>query len=259
MDASAAKPIAAPPVLIRLEGIEQLYDGKIRILGPLALDVHEGEFLSLVGPSGCGKSTLLRIVAGVLGPTRGVVRLRDQPLHGRNPSAAMVFQSFALFPWLTVVENVALGLEARGIGIRERLKRAEKYIDLVGLSGYERAFPKELSRGMKQLVGLARALAVEPELLCMDEPFSALDVLTARTIRDLVLDLWSSPQVSTKTILLVTHSIEEAVEMSDRVVVLKANPGRVAETVPLGDLPRPRRANSVAVRETVDRMYSLLA
>jgi NitT/TauT family transport system ATP-binding protein len=171
----------------------------------------------------------------------------------------MVFQSFALFPWLTVVENVALGLEARGMGVRERLKRAEKYIDLVGLSGYERAFPKELSRGMKQLVGLARALAVEPELLCMDEPFSALDVLTARTVRDLVLDLWTSPKVSTKTILLVTHSIEEAVEMSDRVVVLKANPGRVTETVVLSGLPRPRRGSSAEVRETVDRMYALLA
>ena len=250
---------AAHAVLVRLEQVEHLYHGRIRILGPIDLEVREGEFLSVVGPSGCGKSTLLRIVAGILPPSRGVVRLGDRPLKGANPKAAMVFQSFALFPWLTVVDNVAIGLEARGMGQRERLKKAEKYLALVGLSGYERAFPKELSRGMKQLVGLARALAVEPELLCMDEPFSALDVRTARAARDLVLDLWASPEVTTKTILLVTHSIEEAVTLSDRVVVLKANPGRIADTVDLAALPRPRRADAPAVRETVDRMYALLA
>jgi NitT/TauT family transport system ATP-binding protein len=249
----------AAEALVRLEGIEQFYDRKIRILGPLDLEVLEGEFLSLVGPSGCGKSTLLRIVTGVLRPTRGTVRAGDRVLEGVNREAAMVFQSFALFPWMTVIDNVGLGLEARGVALRERLKRSEKYIDLVGLSGYERTYPRELSRGMKQLVGLARALALEPELLCMDEPFSALDVLTARTMRDLVLDLWASPEVATKTILLVTHSIEEAVSLSDRVVVMKANPGRIAETVDLKDLPRPRRAEQAAVHETIDRMYALLA
>src|SRR5688500_15793255 len=248
----------AAKALLRLEGIEQLYDRKIRILGPLDLDVREGEFLSLVGPSGCGKSTLLRVVAGVLRPTRGTVLLGDRPLLGVNDRAAMVFQSFALFPWLTVVDNVAVGLEARGLGVVERLKKAEKYIDLAGLSGYERAYPKELSRGMKQLVGLARALAVEPELLCMDEPFSALDVLTARPLRERVLELWVNPEVMTKSILLVTHSVEEAVGLSDRVVVLKANPGRITDTVELRHLPRPRRPDSAAVRETVDRMYALL-
>jgi NitT/TauT family transport system ATP-binding protein len=252
-------PAPAPKLVVRLERVEQLYDRKIRILGPLDLDVREGEFLSLVGPSGSGKSTLLRIVAGLLRPTAGVVRLGERPLDGVNPHAALVFQSFALFPWMTVLENVVVGLEARGLTLRERLKRGEKYIDLVGLSGYERTYPRELSRGMKQLVGVARALALEPELLCMDEPFSALDVLSARTLRDLVLDLWASPQVTTKTILLVTHSIEEAVALSDRVVVLKANPGRVADTVDLRALPRPRRAASPEVRETVDRMYALLA
>jgi NitT/TauT family transport system ATP-binding protein len=259
MDATAVPAEAARKVLVRLDGVEQLYDGKIRILGPLSLEVREGEFLSLVGPSGCGKSTLLRIVAGVLRPTRGRVFLGDQLLEGVNPRAALVFQSFALFPWLTVVDNVALGLEAQGMGVHERLKKAEKYIHLAGLSGYERAYPKELSRGMKQLVGLARALAVEPELLCMDEPFSALDVLTARTMRDLVLDLWASTEILTKSILLVTHSIEEAVALSDRVVVLKANPGRVADMVDLTALARPRRADAPAVREVVDRMYTLLA
>jgi NitT/TauT family transport system ATP-binding protein len=250
--------LASDKVLLRFDGVEQFYDGKIRILGPLALEVREGEFVSLVGPSGCGKSTLLRLAAGVLRPTRGAVLAGERPLRGVNRNAAMVFQSFALFPWLSVVENVAVGLEARGVGLHERLKRAEKYIDLVGLSGYERALPKELSRGMKQLVGLARALALEPELLCMDEPFSALDVLSARNMRDLVLDVWASPQVTTKTILLVTHSIEEAVALSDRVVVLKANPGRIAESVDLRGLPRPRRGEAPEVREVVDRMYTLL-
>ena len=251
--------VQSPEVLLRLEQVEQFYDRKIRILGPIDLEIRDGEFLSLVGPSGCGKSTLLRLVCGVLKPSRGAVLVDGRPLPGVNRGAAMVFQSFALFPWLRVVENVAVGLEARGIGLRERVKKAEKYIDLVGLSGYERAVPKELSRGMKQLVGLARALAVEPELLCMDEPFSALDVLTARNMRDLVLDLWSSPEVSTKSILLVTHSIEEAAAMSDRVVVLKANPGRVAESLDLRGLARPRRAGSPEVGEVVDRMYTLLA
>ncbi len=259
MDAPGALESEAPKLVVRLEQVEQLYDRKIRILGPLDLGVREGEFLSLVGPSGSGKSTLLRIVAGLLRPTRGRVWLGAHPLQGVNPSAAMVFQSFALFPWMSVLENVVVGLEARGMGLRERLKRGEKYLDLVGLSGYERTWPRELSRGMKQLVGVARALALEPELLCMDEPFSALDVLTARTLRERVLDLWASPEVTTKTILLVTHSIEEAVSLSDRVVVLKANPGRVAATLDLRSLARPRRAETTEVRETVDRMYTLLA
>ena len=247
-----------PQALLRMERVEYLFGGRIRVLGPVDLEFREGEFLSFVGPSGCGKSTLLRIAAGLLRPTTGSVWLGDKPLRGVNRRAAVVFQSFALFPWMTVVDNVAVGLEARGLGAHERLKRAEKYIALAGLSGYERAYPRELSRGMKQLVGVARALALEPELLCLDEPFSALDVLSARNMRDLVLDLWASPEVSTKTILLVTHSIEEAVEMSDRVLVFKANPGRIAESVDLSGLPRPRRADLPGVRETVDRMYGLL-
>lgn len=255
----AAGAAETPKVVVRLEGVEQFYDRRIRILGPLDLSILEGEFLCLVGPSGCGKSTLLRIVTGLLPPTRGLVRVGAEALRGVNERASMVFQSFALFPWLTVIENVGVGLEARGLGLRERVRRAEKYVDLTGLSGYERAYPRELSRGMKQLVGVARALAVEPELLCMDEPFSALDVLTARNIRELVLDLWASTEVPTKTILLVTHSIEDAVALSDRVVVLRANPGRVAETVDLRPLARPRRSDAPAVRETVDRMYGLLA
>jgi len=245
--------------LVRLDEVEQVYDGRFRILGPMSLDIRGGEFLALVGPSGSGKSTLLRMITGVLPPSRGTISVGGRPLRGANRDAAMVFQSFALFPWMTVLDNVALGLEARGVGLRERHAQAEKYIGLVGLSGYERAYPKELSRGMKQLVGVARALTVEPELLCMDEPFSALDVLTARTMRERILELWAKPEVKTKSILLVTHSVEEAVTLSDRVVVLRANPGRVAEILDLRGLPRPRRAEAPAVRETVDRIYGLLA
>jgi NitT/TauT family transport system ATP-binding protein len=250
---------SARQVLVRVEEVEQFYHGRIRILGPLSLEICEDEFLSIVGPSGSGKSTLLRMIAGVLPPTRGTIWLGREPLQGVNRSAAMVFQSFALFPWLTVIDNVGIGLEARGQSPRERAAKAGKYIELVGLSGYERAYPKELSRGMKQLVGVARALAVEPELLCMDEPFSALDVLTARTLRERVLELWANPEVMTKSILLVTHSVEEAVTLSDRVVVLKANPGTIADTLDLRHLPRPRRPDASAVRETVDRIYALLA
>jgi NitT/TauT family transport system ATP-binding protein len=245
-------------LLARLIDVEQFYDGRIRILGPLSLEIRENEFLALVGPSGSGKSTLLRMVAGVLSPTRGTLWLAATPQEGVNRPAAMVFQSFALFPWMTVLDNVALGLESLNLTKESRYNRAEKYVDLVGLSGYERAYPKELSRGMKQLVGVARALAVEPELLCLDEPFSALDVLTARTMRDHLLELWASPEVPTKSILLVTHSVEEAVLLSDRVVVMKSNPGRIADGVDLGPLPRPRRPDSAQVRETVDRIYTLL-
>src|SRR5262245_29847295 len=249
----------APEVVVRLLDVEQFYDGRIRSLGPLSLEVQEGECLSLVGPSGSGKSTLLRMVAGILPPTRGSIWLGSRRLEGVNEKAAMVFQSFALFPWMTVLDNVGLGLESRSASVKERHEKAEKYVDLVGLSGYERAYPRELSRGMKQLVGVARALAVEPELLCLDEPFSALDVLAARTLRERLLDLWESPEVMTKTVLLVTHSVEEAVCLSDRVVVLKANPGRIADTIELSDLPRPRRVESGPVRETIDKMYTLLA
>ncbi len=246
-------------VLVRAEGIEQLYDGKIAILGPVDLDIYDDEFLALVGPSGGGKSTLLRIIAGLLRPSRGVIRLGEGTLRGVNRQAGVVFQSFALFPWMSVIENVSVGLEAAGLGLRERLRRAEKYIHLTGLAGYQRAYPKELSRGMKQLVGLARALALEPELLCLDEPFSALDVLTARTMRERVLDLWASTAVPTKSILLVTHSVEEAALMADRIAIVRGRPARITDAVDLTRLPRPRQPESPAFREAVDRMYSLLA
>lgn len=229
----------------------------VTILQDVSLEVRDQEFVAIIGPSGCGKSTLLRIIAGLVPLTSGEVYCEGRPVLGLNAATAMVFQSFALLPWLRTVENVALPLEARGVPLNERVRRATRYLDMVGLKGHGRAFPKELSGGMKQRVGLARALCQEPRVLLMDEPFSALDVLTARTLRDQVLDLRQSPDVPTRTFLLVTHSIEEAVYMADRVVAMTADPGRIAGDI-LIDIPRPRRPDSPAVRKQVDELYSLL-
>ena len=207
--------------------------------------LRSGEIVGLLGRSGSGKSTLLRIVAGLLIPTGGEVFWRGRPLLGPADGIAMVFQSFALFPWLTVQENVELGLEAQGMARAEREERAEVAIDLIGLGGYQTAYPKELSGGMRQRVGLARALVVHPDLLLMDEPFSALDVLTAETLRTDLIDLWSEGKLPVKSILMVTHNIEEAVLMCDRILVFSSNPGRVANelkvTVPAPAQPPRRR------------------
>src|SRR5580698_7224397 len=189
------------------------------VLDGVHLELREGEIVALLGRSGSGKSTLLRIVAGLLAPTAGEVRWRGRKIEGPTEGVAMVFQSFALFPWLTVQENVELGLEARGVARAEREKRAEEAIDLIGLGGFESAYPKELSGGMRQRVGLARALVVHPDLLLMDEPFSALDVLTAETLRTDLIDLWTDRKLPVKSILMVTHNIEEAVLMCDRILV----------------------------------------
>jgi NitT/TauT family transport system ATP-binding protein len=183
------------------------------VLDDVNLSLREGEIVALLGRSGSGKSTLLRIVSGLLRPTAGSVTWRGKPLTGPADGVAMVFQSFALFPWLTVQENVELGLEARGVARAEREKRAEAAIDLIGLGGFESAYPKELSGGMRQRVGLARALVVHPDLLLMDEPFSALDVLTAETLRTDLIDLWSDKRLPVKSVMMVTHNIEEAVLM----------------------------------------------
>ncbi len=247
--------------LLEVRHVHQIYHSGSRqfvALQDVNLAVREGEFLCLLGPSGCGKSTLLRIITGLQRPTEGVVLYRGQPLLGVNPHATIVFQTFALFPWLTVLENVEVVLKARGIPPKLRTARALDLLDRVGLDGFEFAFPRELSGGMRQKVGFARAMAVEPELLCLDEPFSALDVLSAEALRGELLELWTEGKIPTKAILMVTHNIEEAVFMADRIVVMDKNPGRVIAEVTV-DLPHPRRRRSPEFLEQVDRVYGILA
>ena len=199
----------------------------MQILHDISLEIREQEIVAVLGPSGCGKSTLLRVIIGLETPSSGQVLYRGKVQSGLNPSAGLVFQNFALFPWLTVQQNVAMGLSSLPLGEAAREKRVQRVIDAVGLEGFEEAYPKELSGGMKQRVGFARALAVEPELLCMDEPFSALDVLTGETLRNEVIDLYTSRTSTVNTILMVTHSISEAVFMATRIVVMGAHPGTI--------------------------------
>ena len=247
--------------LVQVRGVRQSYhkdsSADLLVLDNVDLTLRGGEIVGLLGRSGSGKSTLLRIVSGLLRPTSGTVNWRGTPLKGPAEGVAMVFQSFALFPWLTVQENVELGLEAQGVPRAERETRAEAAIDLIGLGGYESAYPKELSGGMRQRVGLARALVVHPDLLLMDEPFSALDVLTAETLRTDLIDLWMDGKLPIKSVLMVTHNIEEAVLMCDRVLVFSSNPGRVASelTVPF---PHPRNRLDPAFRQMVDDIYALM-
>lgn len=224
----------------------------------VSLTLAEGEFVALLGPSGCGKSTLVRIIAGLTPPTTGDVFYRGVPLVGVNSHASIVFQTFALFPWLTVQQNVEVALKARGVPRNLRVPRAVDLLDRVGLDGFESAYPRELSGGMRQKVGFARAMAVEPELLCLDEPFSALDVLSAAALRKELLDLWIGGRIPTKAILLVTHNIEEAVLMADRIVVMEKGPGRIVAEVPVA-IPQPRNRKGVAFQQLVDQVYALLA
>ncbi len=247
--------------LLEVRHVSQVYRTGARefyALKDINLVVREGEFLCLVGPSGCGKSTLLRIVTGLQRPTEGVVLYRGQPLRGVNPHATIVFQTFALFPWLTVLENVEVALKARGVPPKLRTARALDLLDRVGLDGFETAYPRELSGGMRQKVGFARAMAVEPELLCLDEPFSALDVLSAEALRGELLELWTEGKIPTRAILMVTHNIEEAVYMADRIVVMDKDPGRVIAEVAV-ELPHPRQRRSPEFVEKVDQVYGLLA
>ncbi len=231
--------------------------GVLRVLDDVSFDVEEGEFLAIVGPSGCGKSTLLRIINGIVPLTSGQVLYKGRQVDGINLECALVFQSFALLPWLTVKANIEMGLEARGVAPDEREKKASVYIDKVGLDGFEEAYPRELSGGMKQRVGLARALAVEPKVLLMDEPFSALDALTAITLREELLDIWQSKDMSVHTIVQVTHIIEEAVELADRVIVMASGPGRVVADLKV-DLPRPRDRRAEAFNAFTDKVFSLI-
>ena len=224
------------------------------VLEDITLDIPEHEFVCIVGPSGSGKSTLLRIMMGLTAPSSGDVLYRGRRVTDVNLHAAMVFQSFALLPWLTVQANVELGLLARDLGEDDARKRAAFYLDRVGLDGYEEAYPTELSGGMKQRAGLARALAVEPELLFMDEPFAGLDALTSANLREEVLTLWSDHALPVNTVVMVTHIIEEAVLMADRVVVLSSRPGRIAADLHV-PLPRPRSKRDEGFDELVDSIF----
>jgi NitT/TauT family transport system ATP-binding protein len=247
--------------LVRIRGCRQSYhkqsSADLVVLDDVDLTLHAGEIVGLLGRSGSGKSTLLRIVSGLLTPTAGEVCWRGAPLRGPARGIAMVFQSFALFPWLTVQANVELGLEAKGVPRAERERLAEEAIDLIGLGGYENAYPKELSGGMRQRVGLARGLVVHPDLLLMDEPFSALDVLTAENLRTDLIELWSEKRLPVKSLLIVTHNIEEAVLMCDRILVFSSNPGRVQHELKV-PFAHPRNRHDYAFRQFVDRIYGLM-
>ena len=227
------------------------------VLDDVNFKLKEGEIVSLLGKSGSGKSTLLRIIAGLVKPTSGTVTYRGEPVGEPMHGMGMVFQSFALMPWLTVLQNVELGLEAMGVPRAERLKRAVEAIDTIGLDGFESAYPKELSGGMRQRVGFARALVINPDLLLMDEPFSALDVLTAENLRTDLLDLWHEKRTNINAILLVTHNIEEAVILADRVIIFGSDPGHIQEEL-IVDLPHPRNTQSAEFQTYVDKIYTLM-
>jgi NitT/TauT family transport system ATP-binding protein len=256
LDATALALNVAP--LLDVRGVCKSFrkpDGdELVVLENVNLTLRPGEIVGLLGRSGSGKSTLLRVIAGLDSPSSGVVDYLGKPVRGPAAGIAMVFQSFALFPWLTVLENVQLGLEALGHAAAEMRSRSLKAIDLIGLDGFESAYPRELSGGMRQRVGFARALVVHPNILLMDEPFSALDVLTAETLRNDFLDLWGEGQLPIKSVLLVTHNIEEAVQMCDRLLIFSTHPGRVVSELPI-DLPQPRHALDPRFRALVERVY----
>lgn len=247
--------------IIQLQSVSKsfrLVDGSARsVLDGVDFTLNEGEIVAMLGQSGSGKSTMLRIMAGLVPADGGRVLYRSMPLFGPASGISMVFQSFALFPWLTVQENVAIGLEARGVPANERVEKAQEAIELIGLSGFEGALPRELSGGMRQRVGIARALVMQPEVLLMDEAFSALDVLTGERLREDILELWEDGKMPTKAILVVSHNIQEAVMMADRVLVFASNPGRIRSELPIA-LPRPRQDDSLQIRALVDEVYGLM-
>jgi NitT/TauT family transport system ATP-binding protein len=247
--------------LLELQGIYKAYGSGAKqfvALQDINMRIRAGEFVCILGPSGCGKSTLLRILTGLNAATAGKVLYSGRPLVGVNPHATIVFQTFALYPWLTVQENVELALKARGVPPDARRSRAIELIDIVGLDGFESAYPRELSGGMRQKVGFARAMAVEPELLCLDEPFSALDVLSAEALRGELLELWLNKSIPTQAILMVTHNIEEAVFLADRLVIMDKDPGRIAAEMPV-NLRHPRQRKDTAFQAIVDRVYAVVA
>lgn len=230
---------------------------QLLVLDDVNFQLNKGEIVALLGKSGSGKSTLLRIIAGLIQPTSGEILYRDKVVRGPVQGIAMVFQHFALLPWLTVLQNVELGLEAQSISRTERRERAIKAIDMIGLDGFESALPRELSGGMRQRVGFARALAVNPDVLLMDEPFSALDVLTAENLRSDLLDLWQSKKTNTSGILFVTHSIEEAASLADRIIIFGNDPGYIRAEL-IVDMPHPRSEQSPRFHRLVDHIYTLM-
>src|SRR5208337_4359777 len=247
--------------IIEARKLEKFYpqpDGnRIQVIAPTDLAIYPGQIIALLGPSGCGKSTMLRMLTGLSPASSGSVYWHGHPVGGETPNVSIVFQSFALFPWMTVIENVEAPLEARGVAEFERHKRALRIIDAVGLDGFESAYPKELSGGMKQRVGVARALVVEPEVLFMDEPFSALDVLTAETLRGELLELWQGKKIPTRAIFIVTHNIEEAVILADRIIVLGRNPAHIHAEFNV-ELAHPRDHKDPRFVELVDLIYRAL-
>lgn len=247
--------------LLRVEHVSKAYSTGARefvAIRDINLTIKVGEYVCLLGPSGCGKSTLLRIITGLNQATSGQVLYRNQALTGVNPHATIVFQTFALYPWLSVRQNVEIALKARGVPPEQRSQSALKLIDTVGLDGFESAYPRELSGGMRQKVGFARAMGVEPELLCLDEPFSALDVLSAEALRSELMELWLSKAIPTQAILMVTHNIEEAVLMADRIVVMGKDPGHIVTEVPV-TLHHPRHRKDTAFQALVDKVYAAVA
>src|SRR3989338_3855734 len=249
------------PVIIELNAINKSFQQAERqellVLDNINFKLHEGEIVALLGKSGSGKSTLLRIIAGLIPASSGDVWYRERPVKGPVYGMAMVFQSFALLPWLTVLENVEIGLEALGVSREERRERALKTIDVIGLDGFETAYPKELSGGMRQRVGFARALVINPDVLLMDEPFSALDVLTADNLRSDLLDLWQEKKTDTKGIIFVTHNIEEAVFMADRIIMFDSKPGSIRADLVV-NLEHPRNDQDIPYQKMVDEIYGLM-
>ena len=230
---------------------------ELLVLRDVSLAIQAGEVVAVLGPSGCGKSTLLRILVGLIPPSAGAVLCHGEPLRGIHPGAAIVFQNFALYPWLTVAENVRVGVHGKGVEPEEQVQRVRRAIDLVGLEGFEEAYPKELSGGMKQRVGIARALVGGPELLCLDEPFSALDVLTAESLRSELNGLWATGALGLNSILLITHLIEEAVFLGDRIVILGANPGSIRRIV-INPLTHPRRYHDAQFLALVEEIHTAI-
>lgn len=258
---SANATLTESTALLELRDIYKIYGSGNRefvALQNINLRIRTGEFVSLLGPSGCGKSTLLRILTGLNSASSGKVLYNDHLLTGINPHATIVFQTFALYPWLTVQENVELALKARGVNRKARQLKAVKLIDTVGLDGFESAYPRELSGGMRQKVGFARAMAVEPELLCLDEPFSALDVLSAEALRGELMELWLNKSIPTQAILMVTHNIEEAVFMADRLMIMDKDPGRIVAEMSV-NLRHPRQRKDTAFQAIVDKVYAAVA